>query len=153
MDREDGLLNDEDDCEGAELTSNPPSPPPSRPPSPSPEPPAMLRRPQQLSTTTGSVEARRRKESAQLRKKKDRQSCSIAADPLSNPRLRIRANGLKKMEGAVRVSVKFNAQHLEGSGASYVGHRAATRQGAPSTVKQLRARGITVKKWDGMCVH
>lgn len=149
--REEVQLDDEDDCEGAELTSNPPSPPPSRPPSPSLEPPASRCLTPSLRTTTTGIEARRQKDAAKLRKKKTRQACSATVDPLSGPR--IKASHLRKKEAGARISVQFNAQCLEGSGASYIGHRTATRRGAPSTVKQLRARGIRINKWDGAYAH
>lgn len=149
--RDEALLDGEDDCEGAELTSNPPSPPPSRPPSPSPEPPASLPLTPSPRATTTSVEARRRKDAAKLRKKKTRQARSSTADPLSGPKIKV--SKIQKMEAGARAAVQFNARCLEGSGASYIGHRTATRRGAPSTVKQLRARGIRINKWDGAYAH
>lgn len=185
MDYEDEQLDTGDDCEGAELTSNPPTPSPSRPPSPDPSESTHLTMarsqspsPSELSSELSSapptpgpsrapspptqpnptprpapplrtVEQRRKKDSAKVRKKKSRAAKAAAADPLKP--YRPKAKQLKMLEKLASVPVKFNAKTLEGSGAgSYIGRRLKTNRKALTSVQQLRKAGIKINRWDGV---
>lgn len=179
MDYEDERLEVGDDCEGAELTSNPPTPSSSRPPSPDPLEVEPVRptspSPSECSSELSSVPPspgpsqvalpiqhtsppcpappgsveKRRKKDSAKVRKKKKRAAKAAA---ADPleAYRPRAPTLKKLEKSASVSVKFNAKSLEGSGASYVGRRQKTSPRGLSSAQQLRRAGIKVNKWNGM---
>lgn len=155
-DRLNGDSDEDDDCEGQELSSQPPSR------SSSPEghmdlPLKSTQTPRRRVLTSDdsnsklSPDRRRHNEAAYNRKRKKRVAAATSGSPYEGCSFKTKPGNIKKVGPVTKSSVEFDANVLVGAGAgSFVGQRVTGQQSRPPTPDELRARGFTEEVWDGM---
>lgn len=152
---EDRLLAEEDDCEGHELTSAPPSRSPSPVRASHDDHPSTVKRPrihsthEHSSSTAISPDRRRRNEAAYKRKQRKRVAGAIS--PYEGRSFQTKPENIKKLQEITSSSVDFDVKELRAAGpGSFVGYRIkTTQQGKTPSPKQLVARGFKEVEWDG----
>lgn len=152
---EDRLLAEEDDCEGQELTSAPPSRSPSPVHTLHDSNEITVKRKRTTTThehspsTVISPDRRRRNEAAYKRKQKKRVAGAVS--PYEGRSFQTRPENIKKLKNITSSSVGFNVKELRAAGpGSFVGYRVkTTQQERPPSPKQLVARGFKEVEWDG----
>ena len=138
---------DRDDCEGAALSSRPPSPPTEAPP-PTVAETAQKEKQHTTPSSAGAIEKARSKVAAAERKRRSRVASARAAGSARSYRLRPATR--VRLGAPESITVGIDAQDLPASsGGAYIGKRQMRFRGRPWTLEELKNTGLKVYPWDG----